>query len=53
MRAWIPILTLVFSSAALPEDKADLAVVHKIRDQAFNHSEIEGRGGTPTAQQNR
>ena len=40
MRCSIVFLTLAFSAAAFAEDKADLAVVHKIRDQAFNHSEI-------------
>ena len=40
MRFSILALTLALSAAAFAEDKADLAVVHKIRDQAFNHSEI-------------
>ena len=40
MRFSILALTLSLSTAAFAEDKADLFVVHKIRDQAFNHSEI-------------
>jgi carboxypeptidase Q len=40
MRAALLFLAVLCSAFAFGEDKADLAVVHKIRDQAFNHSEI-------------
>jgi len=40
MRSSILVLAFAFSAAVFAEDKADLAVVHRIRDQAFNHSEI-------------
>jgi carboxypeptidase Q len=40
MRARTFLLAATFSAALFAQDKADLSIVNRIRDQAFNHSEI-------------
>ena len=40
MRCSIVFLTLAFSAAAFAEDKPDLAIINKIRAEAFKHSQV-------------